>query len=233
MTMAEPELNGQIEGASRPFWHPDRFDFPAGQLRFVRMDREAFRRSTFLDHRTARPDDRSFTVELDALGELSSRMNEPVRGIPLSPRVLRIDTADSVPRRRRRVSPPPGAVRPAPVVNPRRRCCRRRGNGRALADHRPLALAHVRGRAGFGDQAFRLCECAHDGSARCSGRGEGDLSSYPASRLRAATRSLVTILRFIPDDGDQERRVCSSSICRDVGLRDHCLRDGRMVHLCL
>ncbi len=60
-----------------PIWHPDRFEFEAGRLRFVRMDREAYRRSTFLDHRAALPDDRSFTVDLETLHASCSDMDEP------------------------------------------------------------------------------------------------------------------------------------------------------------
>lgn len=68
-------LERPFDDARRPFWHPDRFDFAARQLRFVRMDRDAFRRSTFLDHRTVRPDDRSVTMELDVLAQMARTLN--------------------------------------------------------------------------------------------------------------------------------------------------------------
>jgi len=51
-------------------WHPHDVDFVSAQFRFVVTDREAFSRSTFLDHRAAFPGDRGFAVEFDVVREL-------------------------------------------------------------------------------------------------------------------------------------------------------------------
>jgi hypothetical protein len=76
--MALGPLNLLEAVSSAPLWHPDRIDFDSGHLRFVRMDRESFRRSSFLDHRIVCPTDQTFTVAFDTLRELP-------RGSPACP----------------------------------------------------------------------------------------------------------------------------------------------------
>jgi hypothetical protein len=54
-----------------PVWHPHDVDFAAGNICFVEMDRDAFRRATFLDHRAVFPTDQAFAVGFDALHDMS------------------------------------------------------------------------------------------------------------------------------------------------------------------